>query len=354
MSSILRTLASQRLNLSQSAVSLKIQRLEGLLDRKVFIRSRHSLELTREGDLVLGYSRRLLDLSQEMLLLVAQPAVEGILRLGVVQQFGPEFLPNLLAQFKRRHPNVCLTVEVGMTPDLLLALEADQLDLVLGLAGCTPGPGAKINAFTEDRIVLREPLVWVEGAQSSIDPKKDPVPLILFAAPCSFRKLATELMEKAGRPWQRVYSSASLASIQAAVQAELGISILGKSSVLSGMCVISPRAGLPALPDSALALSVSSETLARSAHSFGRRCYWSFQNLSDIYLFKMKELFYILWYAPGWEEVTAQYIGGDALSCYRSTPSGEGCRGDRETAGCTLGQCITLAYKMASGWTEGS
>jgi DNA-binding transcriptional LysR family regulator len=265
------TLASQRLNLSQSAVSLKIQRLEGLLDRKVFIRSRHSLELTPEGDLVLGYSRRLLDLSQEMLLLVAQPAVEGILRLGVVQQFGPEFLPNLLAQFKRQHPNVCLTVEVGMTPDLLLALEADQLDLVLGLAGCTPGPGAKINAFTEDRIVLREPLVWVEGAQSSIDPKKDPVPLILFAAPCSFRKLATELMEKAGRPWQIVYSSASLASIQAAVQAGLGISILGKSSVLSGMCVISPRSGLPALPDSALALYSRKspfESLVRSLSTF--------------------------------------------------------------------------------------
>ncbi len=68
----------------------------------------------------------------------------------------------------------------------------------------------------------------------------------------------------------------------------------------------------------------------------------------------MKVMFYILWYAPGWEDVTAQYIGGDALSCYRSAPSGERCRGDREAAGCTLGQCITLAYKMAPGWTEGS
>src|ERR1700758_2844374 len=83
------------------------------------------------------------------------------------------------------------------------------------------------------------------------------------------------------------------------------------------------------------------------------RCiYWSFHNLGDIYLFKMEMIFYILWYAPGWEDVTAQYIGGNALSCYRSTPSGERCRRDREVAGCTLGQCITLAYKMAAGWTE--
>src|SRR5208282_1884117 len=65
----------------------------------------------------------------------------------------------------------------------------------------------------------------------------------------------------------------------------------------------------------------------------------------------MKVIFYILWYATGWEDVTAQYIGGDALSCYRSVPSRERCRGDREAAGCTLGQCITLAYKMAARWT---
>src|ERR1700756_3464600 len=76
--------------------------------------------------------------------------------------------------------------------------------------------------------------------------------------------------------------------------------------------------------------------------------YRSFHNLSDIYLFTMKAMFYMLWYAPGWEDVTAQYIGGDALSCYRSAPSGERRRGDREAAGCTLGQCIALAYKMAA------
>ena len=82
--------------------------------------------------------------------------------------------------------------------------------------------------------------------------------------------------------------------------------------------------------------------------------YWSFHNLGDIYLFKMNVMFYILWYAPGWEDVTAQYIGGDALSCYRSVPRGERCLGDREATGCTLGQCITLAYKMAARWTERS
>jgi hypothetical protein len=47
-------------------------------------------------------------------------------------------------------------------------------------------------------------------------------------------------------------------------------------------------------------------------------------------------------------------IGGDALSSYRSAPSGERRRGDREAAGFTLGQRIALAHNMATGWTEGS
>src|SRR5271165_5179809 len=62
--------------------------------------------------------------------------------------------------------------------------------------------------------------------------------------------------------------------------------------------------------------------LAHSENARSSVSYWSFHNLRDIYLFTMKVMFYILWYAPGWEDVTTQYIGGDALSCYRSAPSG--------------------------------
>src|SRR5271165_1996559 len=100
--------------------------------------------------------------------------------------------------------------------------------------------------------------------------------------------------------------------------------------------------------------SVIAKSLGEHPRFLDRGSYWSFHNLGDISLFTMKVMFYILWYAPGWEDITAQYIGRDALSCYRSAPSRKRCRGDREAARCTLGQCITLAYKMAPGWREGS
>lgn len=248
------TAAAKRLNLSQSAVSLKIQRLETLLGRAVFIRTSRSLTLTREGDIVLGYAHRLLTLSHEMVQLIGQPAIERVFRLGVMHQFGHQFLPELLSQFKRVHPKVSLTVEIGMTVDLLNALEKDQFDVVLGAAGYAPTKGAGIDAFNEERVLLREPSVWVQAASSAINVRRDPLPLVLFGAPCGLRRIALDLLEKTGRAWQVVYSSASLASIQSAVQADLGISILARSSVLPSMRVIKPREGLPALPYTAVAV----------------------------------------------------------------------------------------------------
>lgn len=49
------TAAGKRLHLSQSAVSLKIQRLESTLDRRLFSRTSRSLELTAEGEVLLSY-----------------------------------------------------------------------------------------------------------------------------------------------------------------------------------------------------------------------------------------------------------------------------------------------------------
>lgn len=182
------TTAARLLNLSQSAVSLKIQRLEAALGQKVFVRKTRSIALTAEGDLVLVYARRLLDLGQEMLKLVGQSQVQGILRLGVIQQLDQRFLPDLLRQFKQQHPKVALTVEAGMTADLLHALEEDRLDLVLGAAGHAPGPGQKSAAYAEHRVLMKEPAVWVQSASSDLDLAKGMVPLVLFPEPCGLRK----------------------------------------------------------------------------------------------------------------------------------------------------------------------
>src|ERR1700751_6304969 len=60
------TQASKRLHVTQFGISLKIKRLEEQLNCRLFRRTTKPLELSHEGEIVLGYARRLLDLSQEM------------------------------------------------------------------------------------------------------------------------------------------------------------------------------------------------------------------------------------------------------------------------------------------------
>lgn len=259
------TAASRRLNLTQSAVSLKIQRLESLLGHPVFLRTSRSVSLTTEGEILVAYGRRLLALNQEMVDRIRGTAETGRIRLGVMQQFGQQFLPVLLAEFKRSHPKVSLGVEVGMTSELLAGMEDDRYDLVLGAAGVAPA-----GKFDEEPVLLREKVVWAQCSGSAIDPRLNPLPLVLFPAPCGYRRAALAALEKSGRTWEVVYSSASLPSIQAAVQADLGVTVLGKSSVLPGMKVVGPKGTLPALPDTSIVIYRRKSPEASLAVSLGK------------------------------------------------------------------------------------
>lgn len=243
------TAAARRLNLTQSAVSLKVQRLESLLGHPVFVRTSRSVNLSAEGEIVEAYGRRLLATSREMVERVRGTAESGSLRLGVLHQFGQQRLPELLAEFRRAHPKVGLEVEVGMTAELLSLMDEGRYDMVIGAAAAAlPGK------YQEEPLLAKEPVAWVRSAKSAIDLRANPLPLVFFPAPCGFRRAALEALEKQGRTWQVVYSSASLSSIQAAVLADLGIGVLGKSSMLPGMRVLGKSSALPGFPDLSIVL----------------------------------------------------------------------------------------------------
>ncbi len=59
------TRAAERLNLTQSAVSMQLIRLETVLDQQLVERAGRGVCLTREGEQLLGYGRRILTLNDE-------------------------------------------------------------------------------------------------------------------------------------------------------------------------------------------------------------------------------------------------------------------------------------------------
>jgi len=97
-------------------------------------------------------------------------------------------------------------------------------------------------------------MIWVHAEKSKIDPSKDPLPLVMFGAKCRFRPIALEALQKAGRTWEIMYVGGSLDSVQTAVEAGLGLSVLSPLSLSQGIAIADKGSGLPKLPTADLAI----------------------------------------------------------------------------------------------------
>ena len=117
------TRAAQQLFRTPSALSMQIKRLEEILGQNLFVREARQVRLTAEGEVLLGYSRRLLKLNAEAVTQFLAPALEGRVGLGITDDVVWRVLPTVLAQFARSHPAVQVDVIVGRSVELLARLD---------------------------------------------------------------------------------------------------------------------------------------------------------------------------------------------------------------------------------------
>ncbi|WP_217267800.1 MULTISPECIES: LysR substrate-binding domain-containing protein [Halomonadaceae] len=243
------TKAAQVVNRTQSAVSMQIKRLEeDVIARPLFIREGHRMLLTSEGQTLLGYARRILELHGEALNVLRQPDMVGRVRLGVPDDYVMRFLPGILKSFSQSWPMV--DVEVHCEPSSrLLSRPSGSLDLVI----VTREVGHEIG-----QTLRREETVWV-AAESYALHRQTPLPLALFEEPCFCRQHACNALTSAGRQYRVAYSSPSLATLQAVVSAGLAVSATMKSLITPDMRILDEKEGFPALPDASIVLLRSAD-----------------------------------------------------------------------------------------------
>ncbi len=238
------TAAADRLGRTQAAVSLKIKRLEAALGKRVLERSSRHLALTSDGEVLLGYARRLLALNDETLQRLGAPAISGELRVGVAEYFLPTHLPQALAQFGRSHPGVHVQARVGFAQDLMAAFERGELDLVLTRREKGGGP----TGGDSGRLIWRDPLVWVAAQGFDIAADR-PLRLCLLPSPCVYRTHGLAALDRIGRRWEATYTAPSVLGVQAAALAGVGIAVLSRSAMIEGLRELDEREGFPMLPE---------------------------------------------------------------------------------------------------------
>lgn len=226
------TAAADLVARTQSAVSMQIKRLEEVLGRRVFERSSRALALTSDGEVLLGYARRMLELNDESLRRIARPPVTGRARLGVTEYFVPSEVPRLLSRFAATHPGVQLDVRMGLSRDLRVELDAGRLDAAI--------VRLDRGARSADAI-WSEPQHWVAAEGWTLD-RHSPVPLVVLPPGCVLREFAIDTFKRQKREWRLAYTGSSMTSVQAAVLAGLGVAIVSQSTIVAGMQILRGRA----------------------------------------------------------------------------------------------------------------
>lgn len=201
--------ASEKVFITQSALSLQIKRLEELLQQALFHREGRRLSLTPAGDLMLDYARKVLALHDEAVNAVSAGQYAGPARIGMVQDFAETLLSGLLARFAELHPEAQIYARVAGTADLLAMLDTRQLDIVLGFA-----------ANNDPNAITIAPMAWYGRQELLADPT---VPLAVLEPPCRFREAAIRTLEDAGRPYRITVETPNLTTLRAAVSAGLGV-----------------------------------------------------------------------------------------------------------------------------------
>lgn len=221
--------ASERVFVTQSAISLQMKRLEDLVQAQLFHRDGRKLALTPAGDELLTHAREILALNDRAVAVLTGGGLVGPARIGLVQDFADTLLSGVLSQFARLNPETQLQVRVGGSQELLDLLEADRLDVVLCM-------GAEDDAAA----VRVADMDWL-GDEMLL--KEEALPLAILEEPCRFRDAALAALQKAGRSYRVVLETPSSSVLRVAV--ESGLAVTCRTAILSNRRI---EEGLPTLP----------------------------------------------------------------------------------------------------------
>ncbi len=234
------TKAAAKLGVTQPAVSAQIKRLQYLLGGDLFDRSVPGVSLTPQGEMVVSYARRLLSINDQIVHIGGSgPRPELVIRVGTPSDFIASMLPDTLAQFRERCPDVRFIVRAGYFDPLVRQLRSGDIDVLIGLS-MTPQQDARHTRVQE--------VVWVHGPATHVESDR-PVPLVSYGELCVYHRLAVNALQSAGFDWEDVFTAQSFASLRGAVNAGLGVMPVTRRRAESADMTVWENTPLPRLPD---------------------------------------------------------------------------------------------------------
>ena len=238
------TRAAERVNKTQSAVSMHIRRLEEQLGCALFIKQGRGTRLSEEGEKLIDYARRIIQTEAGALAALSRKGLSGRVRLGIPDDYAEFCLADILTRFSRSHP----LVEVSVVCESSLSLDAQVRASALDLAVVTENAGmAGVEVIRED------PMTWVAAKRFNLDHNAI-APLALGSTACCWRQMAERALRTAHRPSRALFLSNNYSAIAPLVRAGLAVTVLPVSCVPADLKALGPESGLPPLETSRMGI----------------------------------------------------------------------------------------------------
>jgi len=244
------TRASERLHISQPAVSGQIKALEQEFDLRLFDRSPAGMALTVAGRELLPLARKLLD-DAEALRRAARHLsgdVSGTLRIGTVSNPDSIRLGALMALAVNRHPRMELELQHEVSGAALEGVREGRLDASFYF-GDSPGRDFTALRLREFVYCVTAPAAWAERIEGADWSDLAALPWILTPAISTHNRLVTRLFEQQGvEPPQRHVEADQESVIESLVVSGVGLALMREESAraraAAGQICIWPKARL--------------------------------------------------------------------------------------------------------------
>lgn len=224
------SLAAHELRLSQPSVSYQVKELEEALGVPLLDRLGKRVRLTEGGTVLYEYARKMLGVLDEAT--VAFEELRGIkrgtLRVGASTTAGIYLMPAALGAFKKEHPALVISLEIGTRARVQEQVLHGELDLAV-VGPASKDPDLTVLPFMRDELVMVAPA----GHRLAGHPKlslKDlqDEPFVMREQASGSRWLLEKEARKAGAQLQVAMELGSNGAIKHAVESGLGLAAMSR------------------------------------------------------------------------------------------------------------------------------
>ncbi len=229
------TKAAEELHMTQPAVTFQIRQLEEQFNTRLFDRTHNKVTLTDVGKQVYSYSDRILKLYDEMTRSITEMTgdVSGSVTLGASTTVAEYVLPLLIGAFKKKYPDVNISLRESNTEDIVTRVENNDIDLGI-VEGSVSNKNLVVEECKQDHLVVIMPNNHTLAKEKKLHVKDFiSYPFISREHGSGTQEVITNYVEKHGNgeTLNICFELSSPEAIKGAVEAGMGLSIVSASTI---------------------------------------------------------------------------------------------------------------------------